>query len=75
MNIPQPYTIKSKIRTIRTMPYAEPDIRMLLTHPTKKDIPYPNTKPTIPSMPQAYTISLQEVTIKTCIQPYQYLCR
>jgi hypothetical protein len=57
MNMPQPYTINSKIRTIRTMSYVEPDIRVLLTQPRNQDIPYPNTKPTIPSMPQAYTIS------------------
>jgi hypothetical protein len=57
MNIPQPYTIKSKIKTINTMSYVEPDIKVLLTQPSFQDIPYPNTIPTIPFMPQEYTIS------------------
>jgi hypothetical protein len=57
MNMPQPYTINSKIRTIRTMSYDEPDIRVLLTQLSYQNIPYPNTIPTIPSMPQAYNIS------------------
>ena len=57
MNIPQPYTINTKITTIRTMSYVELDIRVILTQPRNQDIPYPNTKPTIPSMPQAYTIT------------------
>jgi hypothetical protein len=57
MNMPQPYTINSNIRTIRTMSYVEPDIRVLLIQPIYQDIPYPNKIPTIPSMPQAYTIS------------------
>jgi hypothetical protein len=54
MNMNKPYTINFKIRT---MSYVELDIRVLLTQPSNKDIPYPNTKPTIPSMRQAYTIS------------------
>jgi hypothetical protein len=57
MNMPQPYTINSKIRTIRTMSCVEPDIRVLLTLPRNQDMPYPDTKITIPSMLQAYTIS------------------
>jgi hypothetical protein len=57
MNIPQPYTIKSRKRNIITVPYVEPNIRVLLSHPNNQDIPYPYTKSTIPSMPQSYTIS------------------
>jgi hypothetical protein len=39
------------------MSYVELDIRVLLTQPTNQDIPYPNTKQTIPNIPQTYTIS------------------
>jgi len=43
MDIPQPYTINSKIKTIRTMSCVEPNIRVLLTQPRKKE----NTSSTI----------------------------
>jgi hypothetical protein len=40
-----------KDKNYKTIPYVEPDIRVLLTQPNNQDIPYLDTKPTIPGIP------------------------